>query len=284
MKFIFKKFIKAFRKILFLIKKILLHSLYIKRLHALENIKNGKKIVNAITHLQINDQADCKEVIAAIEKERKWMLSCNEPLIDKTLGEGGLYDKGITISKACKVSRDQRSATLLYFLMREFMPNFAIELGTNVGISSAYQTTALKQNGKGILITLESSPYRIRLAKQLHTKLGLDNITYVEGLFSDTLEETLKKLIPINYAFIDGHHQYQPTLNYFNTLFKYAAEEAIFVFDDINWSSEMKRAWDRIKTDNRIKIAADFGSIGLCIITRNPLQTKGYITKPILLI
>ena len=70
-----------------------------------------------------------------------------------------------TGARVCDVSKGRRFATFLYLLAREFKPQLALELGTNVGISSAYQAAALKLNGRGKLVTLESSPYRLRLAK-----------------------------------------------------------------------------------------------------------------------
>ena len=49
-----------------------------------------------------------------------------------------------------------------------FAPAAVIELGTNVGISSAYIAAGLKD---GILTTLESSAHRLRLAQDLHGDL-----------------------------------------------------------------------------------------------------------------
>ena len=167
-------------------------------------------------------------------------------------------------------------------MIREFKPLVALELGTNIGISSAYQAGALQLNGNGWLVTLESSPYRLRLARRLHEKLGLtDNISYKMGLFADTLEQLLKELEPIDYAFIDGHHLYQPTLDYFNTILNYAADQAVFVFDDISWSTEMKQAWGELKQDLRVIVAADFGSMGVCVIDRHRSNTQRYATRPI---
>ena len=40
----------------------------------------------------------------------------------------------------------------------------------------------------------------------------------------------------MDLACIDGHHQYQPPLDYFEALWRYSRQTAIFVFDDIRWS------------------------------------------------
>ena len=44
------------------------------------------------------------------------------------------------------------------------------------------------------MVTLEASPYRVRLARTIHTELELENVSYVTGLFSDTLAPTLAEL------------------------------------------------------------------------------------------
>ena len=213
--------------------------------------------------------------IQAIERERRRMLEDDGPLIDGS-GEPGLYDEGQTVAAATKVSKSPRGALLLYELIHEFKPQLVVELGTNVGISAAYQATALNENANGArLVTLEASPYRLRLAKALHAKLGLENISYVQGLFSDTLEAALAEHGELDLAYIDGHHQYQPTLDYFEALWRYSRQGAIFVFDDIRWSEGMLRAWTELRADKRLDITVDLGSMGLgCRAAGSPRVTS----------
>ena len=99
------------------------------------------------------------------------------------------------------------------------------------------------------MVTLDASAYRQRLAKEIHANLGLDNISYVTGLFTDTLQPTLTDMGTVDLAFIDGHHQYQPTLDYLEEILKFSTPDTVFVFDDIRWSEGMKQAWDEIRAD-----------------------------------
>ncbi len=213
--------------------------------------------------------------IHAIERERRRMLQDDGPLIDGS-AEPGLYDEGQTIAAATKVSKSPRGALLLYQLIQEFKPQLVVELGTNVGISAAYQAAALNDNATGgRLVTLEASPYRLRLAKSLHAKLGLENVSYVPGLFSDTLDAALAEHGRVDLAYIDGHHQYQPTLDYFDALWRYSGEAAMFVFDDIRWSEGMLRAWTQLRADPRLDITVDLGSMGLgCRAAGSPRVTS----------
>lgn len=79
----------------------------------------------------------------------------------------------------------------------------AIELGAAIGLSGAYQASALRLNGAGRLTTLEGDPTLARIARETHQRLGLDNVDVVEGRFDDTLGPVLKAIGPLEYAFVD---------------------------------------------------------------------------------
>lgn len=242
----------------------------------------GKKIVRVLREFRKQLPISEAIMIKKIETERARLLNQHIPLIDGSLDNGGLYDRGVTISAACKVSKPPKQCLLLYKLIRVFQPQTVIELGTNVGISSAFQAAALSTNGKGgHLVTLEASPYRLKLARDLHQAVGLNNVSYVEGLFSETLSRTLNDIDPIDCAFIDGHHQYQPTLDYFNAVWKHSNPSSLFIFDDIRWPEGMERAWSEIQQDNRLELAVDLNSMGICIGSDN-LESIPYATGPII--
>jgi predicted O-methyltransferase YrrM len=186
--------------------------------------------------------------------------------VDDTLGPPGIYDEG-TIAEACNKRKSPNAARLLYSLAYEFRPKTVIELGTNVGISSAYLAAGLKDCGSGgRVLTLESSPYRLRLAQDLHRQLFIDNLT-----------SSLAEADPIDMAFVDGHHQYQPTLDYFDSIWSRSVDDCVFIFDDIRWSEGMKKAWRALCSDPRVTIAVDLRSIGICI-TAKGASNKSYST------
>jgi predicted O-methyltransferase YrrM len=220
----------------------------------------GGKLATAISDTAQSRQNDRR--IVQIEMARSRMRRNQSPLVDGSLGPGGLYDRTETISSACGRSKGAHPALILYNLARAFQPRRILELGTNVGISAAYLRSG---QGEGSLVTMEASPYRLHLARRLHTELGLDNIEYVEGLFADTLEATLERSLPIDMAFIDGHHQYQPTLDYFEAIWRKAAPICVFIFDDVRWSTGMKQAWDELQDDTRFALTADLKWIGIGI-------------------
>lgn len=205
-----------------------------------------------------------------IERERARLLARRTLLCS-----GWPFDEGITISAACAVSKTPRQAAILASIVKEFAPRHAVELGTNVGISSSYIASAMK----GSLVTLEASPSRQALSKEVHANLGISNVEYVLGLFQDTLDGVLEKLQGVDFAFIDGHHEYQPTLDYFEQIVKRAKPGAVFVFDDIRWSDGMWKAWSELKDDERFGLVADFWTMGVCVL-RSGSEPR-VVTEPI---
>lgn len=239
------------------------------------------QIVDAIKSLQLELPEPERNWKERIEFERINLLNNNAPLNDSTLGDGGLYDSGVSIRQACLASKPPSPSLFLFLLARATKPLNVIELGTNVGISSAYLGAALKVNGQnGKITTLDASPYRQRLAKKVHHNLGIKNISYVEGLFKDTLRTSLSSQGLIDLAFIDGHHQFHPTLNYFEEILAFSTPNTIFIFDDIRWSDGMNKAWSQIQSDNRLGLIVDLCSVGVCIRRQQKLA-KRYVLDPI---
>ena len=171
-----------------------------------------------------------------------------------------------TVSKLSISSKSEFWATLLFKIIREFKPETCIELGTNMGISAAYQALALRLNNKGQLTTLEGSKNSALMASRHLKDLGLDQANCMIGKFADILPDLLEKLTKIDYAFIDGHHDRQATLNYYEMMLPHLSENAVLVFDDISWSAGMKVAWKTISHHKRVKTAENLYVMGICLI------------------
>ncbi|MDR3218823.1 MAG: class I SAM-dependent methyltransferase [Dysgonamonadaceae bacterium] len=157
-------------------------------------------------------------------------------------------------------------AFLLFNLIKIFQPLRALELGTCIGISASYQATAQKLNGKGRLITIEGSEAIAALARKNIRSLQLDNVEVVCGRFKDVLPAVLQDNQPFDCVFIDGHHDEQATIDYFEMILPALSSGALLIFDDISWSVGMKNAWQKISCDERIALAVDLKMLGLCLI------------------
>lgn len=172
-----------------------------------------------------------------------------------------------TVGAACKAaSKPLVWSSLLFQLVRHFDPKTCVELGCCVGISASFQGGALRLNGHGgHLWTLEGAPALAEVSRRHFKEIDVD-IEVVVGRFQDTLAGFLAAHAPIDYAFIDGHHDEHATIDYFEQFLPHCGPRAVLVFDDINWSKGMTRAWRQIEADPRVPLAFDCGEIGLCVI------------------
>lgn len=217
--------------------------------HALEAVLQHEFSPGEVAHLR------------AIEAQRRRLLRSFGAL--ETVDGTG---RGITVARAALSSKSAFWARVLFSLVREFRPGTCLELGTNMGISAAYQATALKLTGVGKLTTLEGDEARARAARGHLRQLGLNNVEVVLGRFRDTLPAVLATCRTVDFAFIDGHHDELATREYFELIAVHLSSSALVVLDDISWSRGMRRAWAAIRRDPRVRVSVDLRVLGLCVV------------------
>jgi predicted O-methyltransferase YrrM len=247
---------------------------------AADRDERARRVATALT-LRFRDLADNERAdIKRIESARQRLLGDDRELELVNYGAGSQdarrtadeMDAGWishdSVSGVCRrASSNRRKAMLLYGLVREFAPIRALEMGTAVGISAAYQAAALRHSApRAQLTTLEGAPALAAVARETLASVGLDNVDVRVGRFLDTLPEALEEG-PLGYAFVDGHHDGDATLEYFERLLPHAPE-AVLVFDDIRWNERMEAAWRRIAADDRIGLAVDLEKYGLVLTGR----------------
>jgi predicted O-methyltransferase YrrM len=191
--------------------------------------------------------------------------SADNLVSEETARTGPTRDK--RVSEMCvHASKSPFWALLLFRLIREHRPATGLELGTCLGISSAYQAAAMTLNGTGRFVTIEGSQALAEIAAANLKSLGLTNVAVLNGRFEDRLDEALRTLQPLEYAFIDGHHDEHATQVYFERLLPYCTGGAVLAFDDVDWSDGMARAWARVSRHPRVQHAVDLGRIGVCVL------------------
>ena len=199
------------------------------------------------------------------------------------IGHGELEpQKKTTVGKACAMaSKDRFWALLLFEVIRHLRPAACIELGTAFGISASYEAAALKLNGAGALVSLEGSAFRAETARGTLNELGLDNAKVVTGRFDETLEGVLADHSPLDFAFIDGHHDGDATEKYFDLISGSCAPQAVVILDDINWSAGMRRAWRNVIRDPKVKVSIDLFMVGICLLDTETTD-KLHVSAPLL--
>lgn len=202
-----------------------------------------------------------------VESLRKKLFVNTTLLTLEDFGAGGkknvVYER--TVSEIAKTSaKPPKYAKLLYRLCKFHKPEYMLELGTSLGISTAYQALGATINNKVSFTTLEGAEQVAQQAKVNLSTLQLnDSIKIGVGNFDKTLAEHLKQFTRLDYVFFDGNHQYQPTIDYFKKCLPLVHENTLFVFDDIRWSDEMEKAWEEIKSHPDVSLTIDLFFIGL---------------------
>jgi predicted O-methyltransferase YrrM len=208
-----------------------------------------------------------------IETLRRQLLNTDKELVIEDFGAGSR--KGLTKNrKVAEIAnsslKPKKFAQLLFRMINYYQPQIILELGTSLGITTSYLAAA-KLDAE--VITMEGAASIASIAKENFNQLNLNNINVVEGNFDETLSNTLAEIKQIDFAFLDGNHRYQPTIDYFNQVLEKSNENTIMVIDDIHWSKEMDQAWDYIKQHPQVTLSIDLFFIGI-ILFRKEFKIK----------
>ena len=208
----------------------------------------------------------------------------NKLLQDKTLIE--VWDRGAgsrqidkkfrPVHKIAATSlKPPKYARLIARLVDFFQPANVIEMGTSLGITTAYIAAATKSK----VITMEGAPTIAAIAKTNLQKLGISNVEIIEGDFDNTLSTVLAKLEKVGMAYVDGNHKYIPTMRYFHDLLEKSNEDSFFIFDDIHWSEEMEKAWEQIKMHPSVTVSIDLFFIGLVFFRKENKEPCHFVIR-----
>ncbi len=195
-----------------------------------------------------------------LKSHRKALRSDTSMVEMKDFGQGSRVFKG----NARKVSAVVKNAgmkkkrqKLLFRLAKYFKSETVLELGTSLGLG----TVALSlSNEFSAIHTVEGCPNTLSKAQEYFEKFNLHNIQIHQELFSEFLENTSTQF---DLIFIDGDHNGERTLGYFNSLLKKVHNNSVIIFDDIYWSKDMTAAWQKIIANEKVTVSIDTFQWGL---------------------
>ncbi|RQO72299.1 SAM-dependent methyltransferase [Pedobacter sp. KBW06] len=206
---------------------------------------------------------NAKSDYKSIEAQRKKLFN-DDSLIQVTdLGAGSHLNKNRTkkVKQIAKNAlKNPRLAQLIYRLAKNNQPKSIIELGTCLGITSAYLSRACPEAD---VITIEGCPETAKVAYRNFQELELDNVELRVGNFDTLLPALIEQEPKLDFVYIDGNHRKEATINYFNWCLPKVHEGSLLIFDDIYWSEGMKEAWEEIKRHPEVTVTVDLFWIGL---------------------
>lgn len=214
-----------------------------------------------------------------VETLRKKLLQDKTEIIVEDFGAGSATTNSNvrTIASIAKsAAKPKKFGQLLYRMVKYYGFGNVLELGTSLGITTAY--LALADNTAKIT-TLEGCGNIAEMARRNFIDLGLNNVDIVRGNFDDTLEEVLIRNNPVDFAFIDGNHRQEPTERYFRQILPYTHNNSILVFDDIHWSAGMEAAWNNIVSHESVTAYIDLFYIGIISFRKEFKQKQEFAVR-----
>ena len=206
---------------------------------------------------------------------REELITSGISLPGGTFGAGSVHpEKGSRkIRDMVRYSSVQpKFGELLFRIAKYYKPLVVAELGTSIGVSTFYLA---KGAPKAEIISIDGNIAVCDYARSLFKKHHINNVSVVNEQFDDYLPYFNNHYPAPGVVFIDGNHTYESTLKYFHHFSK-LVPEGFLLFDDINWSPGMHRAWKEIKADPSSQVTIDLFFIG--IVIRQKSITPGHYT------
>ena len=198
----------------------------------------------------------------AIEALRQKLKTDTTPIEVNDLGAGPRKRRGARrpLSSIARQSPapPERAAMLQRLIDYLDLPH-VLELGTNLGLTTAYLASARKCRR---CLSIEADPRLAQSARNHLGELSLD-ATVITGSFEDCLEDALAFLVRVDFAFIDGNHRFEPTLQYFKNILPHTTERSVLALGDIHWSPGMENAWKVIQEAPETTLTIDLFDLGL---------------------
>ena len=204
-----------------------------------------------------------------VETLRKALLKNKTEIEITDFGAGSkkLSNHKRRICDIAKISGTPKKYTqVLSNLTAHYNSKSVLELGTSLGLG----TLSLSSKTNDIT-SIEGDPLIHQFSSN---QLSGSNIKFVNAQFDDFIQEDEQKY---DLLFIDGNHSYEATMRYADLLMKNSHDKSIFIFDDINWSDGMTKAWKEIVNSDRFSLTIDLFKLGICF--RNPENSGNFIIK-----
>ncbi|MGL4597368.1 MAG: O-methyltransferase [Bacteroidia bacterium] len=205
------------------------------------------------------------------EIQRRQFLTSTESIAVTDFGTGVSGPRKIS-DIAKHAAKQQAQAQLLHRIVSHAKPQYMLELGTSLGITTAYLASATNFTQ---FISLEGCAETATRARGHVEGMRVDVRV---GEFNQTLSSALDDLPKLDFVFFDGNHRYQPTLAYFNACLQNIHNDTLFIFDDIHWSAEMEQAWNEIAAHPQVRVSIDLFDFGL-VFFRQEQPKQHFVLK-----
>ncbi len=209
-----------------------------------------------------------------IKAYRSKVLQSNEIINIKDYGAGSRVFK----SNERKVSAIAKNAgttlkkqELLFRLAGYFKPEHILELGASLGLGTMSRAIASPSSK---ITTIEGCPNTSIMTQGFFEDFELNNIHLKNETFEDFFQSSSS--VKFDFVFIDGNHNKEHTLRYFELLLEKINNHSMLIFDDIHWNTEMTEAWQIIIQHPKVTVSIDTYYWGILFFRKE--QEKQHFT------
>ena len=171
-----------------------------------------------------------------------------------------------TVSNPQKVSQiarygisDPKSCITLCEIAHYLDCRSILEIGTSLGITTHYlaELTIVET-----LVSIDSNKELMALAKQT-LKDANTQIELITADADDAIVALANREATFDMVYVDANHTYEATIRYFKQLKHVIHDESVIIFDDINWSVDMTKAWEKILSDQHVMLSIENYEMGI---------------------
>lgn len=215
--------------------------------------------------------------IDEIEAIRKAFLKDHSKIRGIDFGAGSRITKSAGDKTVAMIAKhgisSQKDCIFLSELVKLIQPKTSIELGTSLGIATAYLSKSIRH---GSICTFEGNDELVQKSSTLFRHLNCQNVQLVKGNIDEKLPSQLTQLDKVDFAIIDANHTYEALLLYFDLLKSKMSDSGVVVIDDIRWSVDMYRGWKKIISDDAVTNSIEFLNKGVLMFKKS-IQRQHYI-------
>ena len=155
------------------------------------------------------------------------------------------YGRPIGDNPKRKMSEVRTKAEFCRFyawLAEQIAPEAIVEFGAAFGASGMYWLAGLSQIDTGVLYSFEPNPVWHPIAQE-----NFDRVSPKHVLANGTFEDNLDVIEhPVSISLIDAIHTRDFVMAQFDLVRRVSKPGALVLFDDINFSDDMKRCWAEV--------------------------------------
>lgn len=199
-------------------------------------------------------------------------------IVDMGAGSKNLSGSFRLVSQVYKSSASSIKYCLFYQkLIEKFNIKNALELGTSLGVGT--MSFAIASSDINVT-TIEACPQTISFTEEKFNIKNVNNVRFINNTFDEVFKQNALIDEKFDLVFIDGNHVSESTIYYFNYISQnLAAEKCVFLFDDIDWTRDMHKAWKHISQQNSEFLRLNIGRIGVVFFGYSEFEAREISVK-----